>query len=116
MPMSPTVLEPAVRNVEQFCANRIPLEMRSQIRLEHAVRGNAITIIERRPPWSDLIGPEWTRMKIAQLRYDERDRTWTLYARDSSERWFLYIDIEPAPEVGPLLAEIDEDPTGIFWG
>jgi len=22
----------------------------------------------------------------------------------------------PAPDVGPLLAEIADDPTGIFWG
>nr|WP_196807186.1 DUF3024 domain-containing protein [Candidatus Solirubrobacter pratensis] len=55
-------------------------------------------------------------MKIAQLRYDERSRTWSLYAADRNERWFLYDNVRPAPDVGPLLAEIGEDPTGIFWG
>lgn len=53
-------------------------------------------------------------MKIAQLRYDPDDRTWTLHCRDRNERWFLYLDVQPSRDVAPLLAEIDEDPTGIF--
>jgi hypothetical protein len=38
-----------------------------------------------------------------------------LYACDRNERWFPYIDVEPAPNVAPLPAEIGDDPTGIFW-
>ena len=82
--------------------------------IEHAVRGNAITIVERRPAWSELVGPDWSTTKVAQLRYDAG--LWTLYCSDSSDRWCIYDDVDPAPEVGPLLAVIDEDPTGIFWG
>jgi hypothetical protein len=55
-------------------------------------------------------------MKIAQLRYDSETATWSLYCCDRNERWFLYFDIEPSRDVRPLLNEIDEDPTGIFWG
>jgi hypothetical protein len=55
-------------------------------------------------------------MNIAQLRYDERTRTWSLYAADRNSRWFLYDNVGPAPDVGPLLAEISDDPTCIFWG
>lgn len=116
MPVPATVLEPAVRQVAQFCENHVPEDTRGELRLEHTVRGGSITIVERRPPWSELIGPEWTSMKIAQLRYDQRDRSWSLYACDRNERWFPYIDVEPAPDVAPLLAEIGDDPTGIFWG
>jgi hypothetical protein len=29
-------------------------------------RTSSITIIERRPPWSELAGLEWTSMKIVQ--------------------------------------------------
>jgi Protein of unknown function (DUF3024) len=94
----------------------VPEDARGELRLEHTVRGGTITIVERRPPWSELIGPGWTSMKIAQLRYDERGRSWSLYACDRNERWFPYIDVEPAPDVAPLLAEIGEDPTGIFRG
>jgi hypothetical protein len=108
------VRDAALSEVERFCEQRIPEELRAQVRLEHGVRGNAITIVERRPPWSKLVGPEWTTTTIAQLRYD--DGRWSLYCIDSKERWWLYDDAEPAADVGPLLATIDEDPTGIFWG
>ena len=110
------VREAAVSEVERFCDQRVPEEMRSQVRLEHTVRGNAITIVERRPPWSEVVGPDWTTMKIAQLRYDQHDGSWSLYCADRDERWWPYDDAAAAADVGPLLAAIDEDPTGIFWG
>jgi DUF3024 family protein len=110
------VRETAMSDVERFCHARVPEDLRSKVRLEHRLRGNAITIVERRPPWSEHVGPEWTTTHIAQLRYDEDRRRWSLYCRDSRERWWLYDDAEPAADVGPLLAAIDEDPTGTFWG
>jgi Protein of unknown function (DUF3024) len=116
MALPADVRQAALSQVEQFCNERVPEDLRAQVRLEHGVRGNAITIVERRPPWSELVGPEWTTTHIAQLRYDENGRRWSLYCRDSRERWWLYDDAEPAADVGPLLAAIDEDATGIFWG
>jgi hypothetical protein len=116
MPLPGDVRKAAVSQVDRFCEERIPRALRAQVRLEHSVRGNAITIVERRPPWSELIGPEWTTSKVAQLRYDEDDRSWSLYCADRNGRWWLYDDTGPAADVGPLLVAIDEDPTGIFWG
>jgi hypothetical protein len=116
MPVPGNILEPAIRQVAQFCESHVPEDARDELRLEHNVRGASITIVERRPPWSELVGPDWTSMKIAQLRYDEHDRSWSLYACDREERWLPYIDIGPAPDVGPLLFEIGDDPTGVFWG
>jgi len=104
-----------VKHVEALC-DRVPPHVRDEVRLEYAVRGNAITIVERRPPSHPGLGPEWTSMKIAQLRYEPRDLTWTLYCCDRNERWFAYYDVEPSRDVALLVAEIDEDPTGIFWG
>lgn len=116
MPLPPDVRDSALRQVEQFCRERVPEESLAQLRLEHTLRGNSITLIERRPPWSELAGPEWSSMRIAQLRYDAKARAWSLYTCDSSDRWWSYDFIEPVSDVGPLLAEIDADPTGIFWG
>ena len=112
MAMPAAVRDDVVRHVALFCDNRTTQD----VRLEHSIRGNSITIVERRPPWSELVGPDWTSMKIAQLRYDDRSRTWLLYAADRNDRWFLYDDVAPARDVGPLLAEIGDDPSGIFWG
>jgi hypothetical protein len=55
-------------------------------------------------------------MKIAQLRYDGDMRRWTLYSAGSDERWHRDEFARPAPDIAPLLAALEEDPTGIFWG
>jgi hypothetical protein len=114
MALPADVRETAVAQVERYCEARVPAEMRSELRIEHRVRGNAITIVERRPPWSQVVGPGWSSTNVAQLRYD--DGMWTLYCADRNGRWWLYDDAAPARDVAQLLAAIDEDPTGIFWG
>lgn len=101
--------------VRRFCHDRIPSHVRDQVRLEADVRGRSITILECRPLWSDP-NAEWTRMKIAQLRYDDSARLWTLYWADRNQRWHRYWDLDASERIDALLDEIDEDPTCIFFG
>lgn len=104
------------KEVEAFCERRIPAELREQVRLECSVRGNAITILERRPPWREDFGPDWSSVKVAQLRFDPASQAWALYCSDANGRWHQYPDAQPSKDVRVLLNEIDADPTGIFWG
>lgn len=101
--------------VTRFCDERTPADLRDQLRLECSARGSSITIVERRAPWNSSLATDWTTSPIAQLRRDARG-TWSLHWRGSDERWHLYEDVKPTKNVRPLLAEIDADPTGIFWG
>jgi hypothetical protein len=110
----PVLSEVAVARVRRFCAQRIPPEAREEVRLEVEARGQTVTIVEVRPPWQGA-GP-WTRMKIAQLRYDAATRMWTLYASDRNGRWHRFSAAPPAEQLDGLLEEIDADSTGIFWG
>ena len=84
--------------------------------MEVVVRGTSVTIVECRPPWRADLGPDWSRIPIAQLRYDPTRIAWALYWRDRNLRWHRYDRIAPVSHVDPLLAEIDADPTAIFWG
>lgn len=107
----------ALAAVEIFCEARVPEEHLDEVRLESSRRGNTITITERRAPWNpERIGTEWTSSKIAQLRFDPSSQRWSLFCRDRHERWWPYDEITSSASVDPLLAEIDADPTGIFWG
>jgi Protein of unknown function (DUF3024) len=106
----------AVRQVELFCDSRVPEHARDEVRLEAVVRGNAITLIERRAPWRGDIGPEWSTLKIAQLRYAAKAGEWSLYCCNRNEQWFPYTEAHAHSDVGPLLEAVDADPTGIFWG
>ena len=116
MPIPELVRKAALRQVDAFCDSRIPAFARDEIQLEFSVRGNTITIVERRPPWRADFGPDWSSQKIAQLRYDSDTALWSLYWRNRRFRWFLYPDVDPSRDVRPLLEEVDRDPTGIFWG
>jgi hypothetical protein len=84
--------------------------------VEAVISRGAVTIVERRAPWREDCGPEWTTLGIARLRYNGRRGDWTLYWRDRNARWHRYDQIEPSSHVTTLLDEIEADPTGIFWG
>lgn len=102
--------------VRRWADQQIPDHARDEIRIEVGVRGSFVTIFECRPPWHPDGDPEWTKLKTAQLRYDDDLEHWTLYWSDRNGRWHRYWDTEATNSVVPLLEEIDEDPTGIFWG
>jgi hypothetical protein len=106
----------ATRAVETYCAGRISPHARDQIRLEAVVRGDAITINERRPPWREDYGPAWTTNKIARLLYDPSSTTWTLWWADRNGRWLAYPPAPPATNVETLLAAIEADARGAFYG
>jgi len=95
---------------------RLPERARDQIRNEIDIDDRAVTILECRPPWRADIGPEWTRFPIARLRYMKARREWQIYWRDQNLKFHAYDLVPPTANVETLLAEIDADPTCIFWG
>jgi hypothetical protein len=112
MPVSREFIAAAAERVSAYCEQRST----DAYRIEYAVRGASITILERRPPWNPDYGSEWSSTKVAQLRHDGRNRRWQLYSAGSDDRWHPYEFAAPAPDVAPLLMAIEEDRTGIFWG
>lgn len=111
--------EPDLARVRRWVDARndeIPEHVRDQVRFEMDVAGRSLTILECRPPWRGDFGPEWTRFPIARLRYTKARNEWSLYWRDRNLRFHEYDLIRPSRHVDLLLAEIDRDPTAIFWG
>lgn len=102
--------------IRRYVDARVPSRAAAQVRMELEVRGTSVTIVERRPPWRPDLGPEWSRSPIAQLRYDPKVGRWSLFWRARGERWHQYDRANLASQVDPLLAELDADPTAIFWG
>jgi hypothetical protein len=100
--------------IQRYCDNRIPAHLRDEARVEVTARGKNVTIYDCRPPWHPEL-TEWSRVPVAQLRYDPDTNRWTLYCADRNSRWHRYDLIDPGT-AEQLLNEIDNDPTGIFWG
>jgi hypothetical protein len=106
----------ALTRVEAYCQARVPAQVRDQVRNEAGVRGDAITIFECRPPWRDEYGPEWTRRKIAQFRYQPATSRWSVWWADRNGRWLAYPSAPATREIDTLIAAVEHDQSGAFWG
>jgi hypothetical protein len=105
-----------VQRVRRWCAQRVPEHLRDQVRVECDAGPGYLTIVECPPPWRKDLGPQWTRLPIARLRYTSTTRRWALYWRDRNLCFHRYDQLPPSPHVDDLLQEIDRDPIAIFWG
>ncbi len=94
----------------------LPERAQGQIRYELDVANTTVTIVECRPPWRPDFGPEWTRSPVARLRYTKSCKQWSLYWRDRNLNFHNYDRVPATSHVEELLAEVDRDPTHIFWG
>ena len=95
-----------------YCVERVPARLRDEIKLGYRIRTTAVTLYQER-----LADPgRWIKLVVAQLRYNPDLEHWKLYCADRNARWHRYDLAPPARSIEPLLAEIDHDPTGIFWG
>jgi hypothetical protein len=108
--------ETDVVRVQWWYRARVPAHVRDQIRVEADVAERHVTIVECRPPWRADMGAEWTRFPIARLRYTKSTGLWSLYWRDRNLRFHQYDRVPATASVEDLLAEVDRDPTAIFWG
>ena len=102
------------QKVGKFCRSRIPEHVRDKVRMNYKIRGNSVIIIEQRQSFFDK--SIWVDIPVAQMRFNVEDFNWTLYYPDRNSRWHLYRECEPTMNIDELLEEIDEDPTGIFFG
>jgi hypothetical protein len=107
-----------VARVQRWCRARTPDHVRDEVRVEVEVdvADRHLTIVECRPPWRADFGPEWTRFPIARLRYVKTTGRWSLFWRDRHQKFHAYDRMPASANVEELLAEVDRDPTAIFWG
>ncbi len=98
----------------RFCDRKAPPEVHAQMRLVFRVQGDAVVLCEERP----AIGAPgtWIETKVARMRFEPKGRRWSLFCADRGGRWHAYKALDATPSFDALLATIDRDPTGIFWG
>lgn len=102
------------KTLDAYCDNRVPLHVRDKLRLKYVFRADSVSLYEERPVWNNPT--EFTQGMVAQFRFDAKAKSWTLYWRDRNSKWHVYDRISPSKVFDDLLAEVDKDPTGIFWG
>lgn len=97
-----------------FCQKRIPPHVRDKVRLAFSFRGNSVSLFEERPYFQDP--SRWTSSPVAQFRFNQEDKIWSLYCSDRNSKWHLYDRTKPSRQFIHLLKAVESDSTGIFWG
>jgi hypothetical protein len=114
-PLPPLEAQLAEKLLSAFCESRVPAEVRDRVRLEFEIDEVTATLLECRRHWRDASRP-WSRSPRARMRFDPKRHGWELLCRDRNAEWHSYGPLPRAKKLEELLAEISEDPTGVFWG
>jgi hypothetical protein len=94
----------------KFCEQRVPPEVRDQIKILFTIKGNKVILVESRPYYNDPT--KWSEMPVAQFEYTETTRQWSLFGYDRNDRRLLVAK----GSLEKLIQEVDKDSTVIFWG
>ena len=108
------IREEAVKRIEKYISEKIPTHLRSKIRLAMKVRGNAITVYERRPLFTD--SSQWSSREIFQVRYTDYDDRWHLYWMRVFHKWWPYRPSVTVYTIDDCIREVNEDGWGCFYG
>jgi len=97
-----------------YCEATVPQRVRDKVRLSFRIEGNVIDLFEVRPRFR--VPRQWQEEGVARFRYVQSRRVWRLYCQYRDLRWHEYEPHFEARSFDELLTEVDQDPTGIFWG
>lgn len=97
-----------------LCRRRTQLALADQLRLGFEIAGQSVVLFEERPDWRDLARRK--RSRFAKLRYVRANGLWTLYWRRADGNWHAYHPASPTSDLAALVAVVDEDPYGAFFG
>ena len=97
------------RKLSQLC-ERHGRRAAGRARLSYRFRGSSVTVFVERA------GAPAERSAVAQFRLNPESRLWQLYCADRNRRWHRYTEVPPTRIFEALVKELEEDPSGIFWG
>jgi hypothetical protein len=117
-PNSEALTEADVAEIVAFCGTASPPEFAHLSYVEHQVEGRTVTLVEATK--LDVgRGEEWLRTPLARMNH-EGGELWTLYCFDRDSHAMRYDTWEPdfvqPTSMARILAEMEADPTEIFWG
>jgi hypothetical protein len=108
-------LRECLRAAGAFIEKRRPRpEIRDQLDLRADIEGSALVISEVRPAHDD---PKVIhRLPFAKAKWIGTRREWSLYWMRADLKWHAYEVGRPLTGIAEILAEIDRDEHGCFFG
>jgi hypothetical protein len=86
----------------------------AKLRYGYQFEGPAVLLLERRPHFEPP--PDWREAGVAKFRYVKSRDVWRPLCQHRDLRWHVCTPLPEATGPRRLVAEVQRDPTGIFWG
>lgn len=112
--LTPSERDHVIRVLDAYCERRVPLHVRDKVALQFRIQRQDVVLFEKRPRFNRP--GEWVESGVAKFRFNRKAGEWSLLYRDRNAKWHYFDPCPPSPEFEALLAEVDRDVTGIFWG
>lgn len=93
---------------------RPPAHIREMLDYRADIKGSEMAILEVRPAFQDK-----TRIvehPVAKVKWVGTKKSWRLFWMRADLKWHAYDPLPEAPEVATLIAEVEKDPHGCFFG
>ena len=97
-----------------YCEKKVPHHVQDRFMVAFEVRGDEVKLFASKPQWQGQ--REWTAIKVARFKKDAATNCWQLYGADRNGRWQLFEPYPISMDIEKLLAAVERDVTGIFWG
>jgi len=103
-----------VETLDAYCERRVPIMVRDKLVLQYRIKRHDVVLFEKRPVFRQP--DKWVEIGVAKFSLNRKAGTWSLFCADRNGKWHRYDPCPSSPLFENLLKEVDEDPTGIFWG
>lgn len=97
-----------------LCRKRTPEQYKDELSFEYRIAGHDVLILEIRPMWNNP--QEKTELSVAKLKFNRTKNIWQLYWKRASGKWFKYGEHPESKDLSRLVAEVDQDSFGCFFG
>jgi len=114
MPLSELQQAQIAKLLTPLCHSPALARVADRLRHGYRINGNAVELFESRPAFRPP--HHWEDHAVAKFRYVATRRVWRLYCQFRDLKWRAYEPCFESRDLGRLVAEVDRDPTGIFWG
>lgn len=114
MQLSEFEMKRVTRLFENYCDERIPILLKGKLKLEYRIRDNEVILYESRVHYKQV--DIWYSTAIARFLKDEDHNEWHLFSADRNDDWIVYQPYPHDRNIEQLIAAVNEDVTGLFWG
>ena len=97
-----------------LCEKRVPESIRDKLRYEYKIENQDVILYEIRPRWDKP--NEQTELPCAKLKFVRSQNVWKLFWQRANMKWHAYGPLKSSQDLAELIAEIDTDPYGCFFG